>query len=336
MPFEQRNEPPPPTMPAAQVAQRASRPDLQELAAPPDPPPARPPQAPARAPSVPPPPPRPPTAPPPRPRSSPPEPPHKSEPPPAPTRTSTVPPAARSIGSVRLDQIELFADLSGETHKQLVASAEISALGLEEEVAVSGAALVLEGSAAVCATIADAAAAQIGPGALVPGLGSLPEPTRIRVVATGPCSIASWDRNALEEILKSSPWVIEELQKSGDRFAALAGATMGALGDLDEGSRLAAFDRLTLRVLAAGEVLVPAGGELSGLTIVGAGSMLVDRSTPAEFGAGDVLLPETALEGGTTDAAIKAGPGGALLLSASRMVTVELFSTIPSLLELLR
>jgi hypothetical protein len=243
----------------------------------------------------------------------------------------------RSVGGLSLEQVEILSDLSGEIQKLLCDDAAVVELNIEEEVAVTGAAIVLSGSAAVCPTVADAAASHLGQAALVPGLSSLQDPTRIRIVATSPATIASWDRLQLESALKSCPWVLEDLQRLGDRLSALAGATMGALGDLDEGSRLAAFERLTLRVLAPSEVLVAAGGELGGLNVVGAGAIVVAKpDSSIEFSVGDVVLPETVLEGGTTAGEVRAGPGGALLLTASRMVTVELFSILPSLIELLR
>jgi hypothetical protein len=252
-------------------------------------------------------------------------------------RASTIPPAQRSVGGLSLEQVEIFSDLSGEIQKLLCDGANVVELGIEEEVAVLGAAIVLSGAGAVCPTVADAAASHLAEAALVPGLSSLAEPTRIRIVATAPARIASWDRAQLETALKACPWVLEDLQRLGDRLSALAGAAMGALGDLDEGSRLAAFERLTLRVLAPSEVLVAAGGELGGLNVVGAGAIVVAKPDGAvEYSVGDVVLPETALEGGTTAGEVRAGPGGALLLSASRMVTVELFSILPSLIELLR
>jgi len=243
----------------------------------------------------------------------------------------------RSLAGLSLEQVEIFSDLSGEIQKLLCDDAAVVELNIEEEVAVTGAAIVLSGSAAVCPTVADAVASHLSQAALVPGLSSLQDPTRIRIVATAPATIASWDRLQLESALKSCPWVLEDLQRLGDRLSALAGATMGALGDLDEGSRLAAFERLTLRVLAPAEVLVAAGGELGGLNVVGGGAIIVAKlDSSIEFSVGDVVLPETVLEGGTTAGEVRAGPGGALLLTASRMVTVELFSILPSLIELLR
>ncbi|NUP13976.1 MAG: hypothetical protein HOW73_48700 [Polyangiaceae bacterium] len=244
---------------------------------------------------------------------------------------------ARAADELGLDRIEAFADLPDELQRSLSEAARIVELKLEDEVPVTGAAMILAGSAAVCAAVADGAAAQVTQPTLVPALSSTDDATKIRLVATDTTRVATWERSTLEEILKSCPWVLDELVTLGDRYAALAGATMGPLGDLDEFSRLAALDRLKLKALHPNDVLAPAGGELQGLTIVGAGLVVIDRPSGAiEYTAGDIVMPDTVLEGGTTDAPIRAGAQGALVLHASRMVTVELFSILPSLIELLR
>ena len=64
--------------------------------------------------------------------------------------------------------------------------------------------------------------------------------------------------------------------------------------------------------------------------------MIERESGNVEYTAGDIVMPETVLEGGAIDAKVRAGDGGAVLLYANRMVTVELFSILPSLIELLR
>jgi hypothetical protein len=359
-----RSEPPPPTMPAAKVDARPASspppapapPAAPAVAAAPAPhapsPPAPPPEElEARAPSRPPvvlfgdsaEPPQPsPTAAarapsPPRPASTPPRAP-STPPRPASTRPSSAPaaPPAPVQAGPPVEKIDAFADLPDELHQALRLSAKLATLGLEEEVSVTGAAVVLEGTAAVCAAIADCVAAQANIASLVPAFSSLDDSTKIRLVATEAAVVASWDRAALQEALRSCPWVLDDLTTLGDRYAALAGATMGPLGDLDEYSRLAALERLSVRVLKANEVLAAAGAELAGLMIVGSGVIIVERSSPIEYSSGDIVLPDTVLDGGITDAPIKAGEGGALVLHATRTVTVELFSILPSLLELLR
>jgi hypothetical protein len=250
---------------------------------------------------------------------------------------ATIPPEERMVGGLRLDRVEAFADVPADVQRLLSLAARVTDLGIDEEVNGFGAALVLTGGGAVCATIADAAAVALGPASLVPALTSITDVGAIRVVATEATRIATWEKAAFEELLKACPWVLDEIVRIGDRLASLAGATMGALGDLDDESRYAALARLATRSLAPHELLIPAGGELLGLTIVGAGAVAVDREKDGvEFSAGDIVLPESVMEGGVTEFAVKAGPEGALVLTATRHTTVELFSTMPSLLELLR
>ncbi len=248
----------------------------------------------------------------------------------------SVPVELRSISGLALDKVDAFVDLPHAPQRLLSTTAHFYDLEIEEEVPVGGAVVVITGGAAVCAAVSDSAGAQVGIGKLVPGLVSLEDATRIRVVATEPTRVATWDRAALQDALKACPWVLDELRSTSDRFSALAGATMGPLGDLDEFSRLAALDRLTLRVLAPNEVLTEASGELPGFTIVGGGLVVVERDEPLEFSAGDIVLPETVLEGGEAGGRVRAGGQGAAILFANRMVTVELFSILPSLVELLR
>lgn len=234
-----------------------------------------------------------------------------------------------------LDRVDGFGDLPAEVQVALAKSASIVELGVDEEVSGFGIALLLSGAAVVCPTIADAAAVALDEAQLAPAITAHPDGSSIRVVATAPARVATWDKPVIEACLKSCPWVLDDLLARGDRVAALTGATMGPLGDLDESSRFLALSNLSVRSLAPSEVLVAAAGEVAGLTIVGLGS-IVQGDGEQSFGAGDVVLAGSVLEGGPAPAEIKAGADGALVLVATRMKTLELFSTIPSLIELLR
>ncbi len=359
----EQSEPPPATMPAARTAavppppppapidEEPTRDDAAPLPEMPvlfGDPKASPPR-PARPPSAPPPPPAAPPAPPTLPDAmhavTPPDSPAPSpvaEPSPAdaPGRAAgpaTVPPEERTVGGLRLDKVDAFADVPGDVQRKLALAAQLTELGIDEEVSGFGAALVLSGGGAVCATIADAAALALAPASFVPAMTSISEAGAIRVVATEAMRIATWEKETFDDLLRACPWVLDEIVRLGDRLASLAGATMGPLGDLDEESRYAALGRLTTRALRPGEVLIPAGGELLGLTVVGAGTVALDReSDGTEYSSGDIVLPGSVMEGGVTDCAVKAGPDGALVLTATRHTTVELFSTMPALLELLR
>jgi hypothetical protein len=245
-----------------------------------------------------------------------------------------MPPASRQVGGLPLERIDAFADLPHGVQAQLAAAATISELGVDEEVSGFGAALLLSGAAAVCATIADVAALALREAEIAPAMTSHPDGAAIRVVATEPSRVAVWDRSVLDGALKSCPWVLDDLVSRGDRIAAIAGATMGPLGDLDESSRFMALEHVAVRTLGPSEVMIAAGGEVAGLTIVGLGTVL--QGGDQTFSAGDVVLAGSVMEGGTTPSEVKAGPQGAIVLQATRMKTLELFSTIPSLVELLR
>lgn len=248
---------------------------------------------------------------------------------------NSVPPAERSVAGLPLDRIDAFADLPGELQRTLAKSAELLELNEGEEAQGFGLLLVTGGVVDVCANIADIAAAMAVQGSLVSSFTSVTETVAIRAVAPGRARVALFSRESTEDALKSCPWVLDELVRMGDRFAALVGATMGPLGDLDDESRRQTLDRFRVRGLRAGELLAAKGSDNQGLIVVGAGSIVLPE-TNGVLSSGDLLFPDTVLDGSPTPHDVRAGDGGALILSASRSTTVELFSTFPMLLELLR
>ncbi len=228
--------------------------------------------------------------------------------------------------------------MPGELQKQLASTAALVDLGESEEVTGFGALVVVSGLVDVCATIADIAAAMVPMGGLVPARTSIGDVVSLRAVAPAKAKVATWTQEAIEDALRTCPWVLDELMKTGDRYAALVGATMGPIGDLDDESRRQTLDRFRLRMLRAGEVLADKGAENPGLVVVGAGALDVgdDESDLESLSSGDLLFPNTVLDGSPLPKRVRAGSSGALLLVASRSTTVELFSTLPMLLELLR
>jgi hypothetical protein len=241
-------------------------------------------------------------------------------------------PEAR-VGEFSLGEILAFADLPHPAQAQLAATARIERLGPDEEVSGFAAALLLDGPASVYATIVDVPALQLEPLTLVPSRGTLAETIALRVVAGGPgARVAVWSPEHFDAALASCPWVQTELHSEADRFQALAGATMGAIGDLDEATRQASLPRLSVRVIAPGELVADRGVPSLGLAVVGLGAIHVGDSevlTP-----GDLLFPSTALDGSLTPAAAYAGAGGALLLVADRPLASALFAELPAMLEL--
>jgi len=260
----------------------------------------------------------------------------------APALASTPPPQIaaerRSVGGVPLDQIDLFADLSHEVQALVASRCQLETLAADEEINGFEAAAVLEGGAIVCARIVDAPAHRALTGALVPSRGSLDEgAVALRVVA-GPegAKVAVWRGGVLEDALKALPWIWSPLRERADRLQALAGSTMGPLGDLDETYRNFAVERLVVRVLQPHEVLVEKGDAPAGIVVVGAGEMvLVDGETVGEIGPGDFLFGGAVLQGLPSPATARAGASGALLLVGDRKLAHELLVTVPPLVELL-
>ncbi|AUX37239.1 uncharacterized protein SOCE836_094610 [Sorangium cellulosum] len=239
-----------------------------------------------------------------------------------------------------LERIEAFADLPEEMHDELALAAHVQDLAPDEELAVYGAALVLSGSAAVCATIVDAPAEHAAIRTLVPSRGTLEEGIPLRVVAgAGGARVAIWDQATIDNALRTCPWVIDELRAVADRLQSLAGVTMGPLGELEETLLRRVLGRLRLRSLEPGEPLIHAGNPMPGLVIVGAGTLeLVAERTQALAGAarpGELLFASELLGGEPAPAIARAAGSGALVLIADHPVLRELFESTPELLSIL-
>jgi hypothetical protein len=249
-----------------------------------------------------------------------------SAPAPAPTGPRTLPPEQRSIDGVELGSIEALSDLPDGVQVELVSSASRASLGFEEELACEGAMLLLEGEAVVSVKVSDVAAMRVVAPALLPCWATASDAPALKLTALRETRIASWSRERVTELLGACPWVLEELERRGDRLAALAGATMGLLGDLDDSNRDAVFERLQVRALGARERWLARGEEVAGLAVLGVGSLRIAHDGGDEtLAPGDLVLPMLALEGGAAPGDVVAGERGALVLTASKRSTVELF-----------
>jgi hypothetical protein len=112
--------------------------------------------------------------------------------------------------------------------------------------------------------------------------------------------------------------VLEDLVSRADRLQALAGATMGPLGELDEPTRDRVLARLAVRVARAQET-VAAEGAAAALVCVGSVELSPsDAGAPFVVRAGEVLFPRQ----GVQDA--RAGAQGAILLVGDALVATEL------------
>ncbi|HMJ12555.1 MAG TPA: hypothetical protein VK524_14120 [Polyangiaceae bacterium] len=261
-------------------------------------------------------------------------------------RPASAPPASgeASISGIALANVRGLQDLPEEAQHELVAAARIEKLQLEEEVTNFGIALVLDGWVTIMPTIADAACAHANKGQVVFTVGTLSDSIALRVVAgQDDTTVAIWDSHALEDATQDCPWVADELRIVADRFQALAGVTMGAMGDrLDDSLRALVTDRCEVRTLLPYEVLVERGSVLPGMHIIGGGRIEIIVETDDgvgevddELGPGDFLFAPQVLGGGAAPTTARAGKGGALVLFSDRMTTHELLVSVPPLLEIL-
>ena len=257
--------------------------------------------------------------------------------PPAPAKLA--PPAAPVLlDGLPLDEVDAFVDLPPEMQQRLVALARIEALSADEEVSSFGAALLLAGEASVCATIVDTPACRAVKGTLIPSRGSLAEPVGVRVVAGSQgARVAIWEQPIIEEALASCPWVLDELVSRADRIQALAGATMGPLGEVDEASRGELLDRLTVHFAQPFESLVDAGDATLGIAVVGGGVVELgpNGDVPAKaLHPGETLFARAVLEGLPAPRSAHAGASGALVLIGEAKLAKELMASCPPLAAL--
>ncbi|MCC6554838.1 MAG: cyclic nucleotide-binding domain-containing protein [Polyangiaceae bacterium] len=240
-------------------------------------------------------------------------------------------------------KVDAFADLPEEMQDDLALAAQVEALSADEEVAGFGAALVLEGEAAVCTTIVDTPIHRATSGTLVTSRGSLAEGVPLRVVA-GPrgARVAVWDQTTIDDALRTCPWVIDGLREVADRMQACAGATIGPLGDLDDAALVSVLERFTLHSLQPDEQVVAEGHPMPGLVIVGGGAIdIIDRGeggaplTTGTLKPGDLLFASALLTGQPAPATARATSAGALLLVGEHPVLRSLFERAPALIAIL-
>jgi hypothetical protein len=263
------------------------------------------------------------------------------EPAPAPAKIPTTPPDVpnrASFADIKLADISAFGDLPSEVHDLLTEVARIEELGKDEEVSGFGATLVVQGDAVVSATIVDTPAHRAPRGTLIPSRGTLAEGVTLRVVAgSDGARVAVWNQAVLDMALKSCPWVLDDLRPLADRLQALAGATMGPLGELEEAARMKVIDRMSIRVVRPHEIIVEQGTKLPWLAIVGAGAvelLKADRVT-GEVGAGDFVFPGMVVRDLPAPTTIRAGAAGAILLTGDQALAREILMGSPPLIGIL-
>jgi hypothetical protein len=244
-----------------------------------------------------------------------------------------------AVDGVFLNAVRGFEDLPEESQERLAGLARIETLARDEEVGAFGAALVTRGAVGVMPAIADGLAGIARPGDVVFTDGSLDEGVALRVVALDEgATVASWSKEVLDEAFAECPWVVDELREVADRFQALAGAVLGELGErLDDSLRAMVTERLETQVLEPSEILVERGVSVPGLLVVGGGriELVRDGQCVEELTPGAFVFAAEVLSAGPAPEVARAGPGGALVLVASRSTAHELLVSVPPLLELL-
>jgi len=251
---------------------------------------------------------------------------------------SDVPTTPLVLG-VPLDTVRGLQDLPEEALLELAKSATLETLNTEEELNGFAVALVLKGKVGIMPAIADVACAEAGVSEVVFTEGHLSDGIVLRVVASvDDTKVAYWDRAKLEAQMADCPWVADDLKSIADRFQALAGASMGSLGDrLDASLRGMVTDRCEVIRLGPGETLLERGQTVNGMYVVGAGhiELVGEGEATSTLNSGDFLFPAQIMAGGGAPHTARAGAGGALLLRAERMAAHELLVSVPPLLEIL-
>ncbi|WP_394835077.1 cyclic nucleotide-binding domain-containing protein [Pendulispora rubella] len=241
---------------------------------------------------------------------------------------------------IDLSSLEAFADLPDDAREAFAAAAYVHELHADDEAAGFALAVVIDGEVDVCATIAEASGERLGAGAVLRMRGSVgPDVPARFVCASERAKVATWNIDAVEEAFRTCPWVENDLCAAANRTHALVGATMGPLGErLDAMLRKQITDRLDVRPLEPGDVLVAKGQPVPGVVLVGTGYLEVvrdDGTVIERISAGQFLFSSSILGGGAAPATARASSEGTIVLFGERMVAHELLLTCPPLLEVL-
>lgn len=245
-----------------------------------------------------------------------------------------------SLRGIALSDVRGLCDLPEDAQRLLRQRARIERMGTGEDLSFFSVVLVLEGWVKLMPAIADVTCATAAAGEVVFTQGTLDDGIALRVVAgQNGTTLATWDRETFDEITQSCPWVADELRLIADSFQALAGTSLGMLGErLDDALREVVTSRCQVLTLLPGEVLVQQGKPVPGMHIVGAGVIEIvegDGKVVSTVAPGDFLLTAQVLAGGVSPHTVRAASTGALVLFAPRMAAHELLVSVPPLLEIL-
>jgi CRP-like cAMP-binding protein len=167
--------------------------------------------------------------------------------------------------------------------------------------------------------------------------GSIEDYVAIRLICgSDAATVAVWNEEEVAAAFKSTPWVEEDLRAAADKTQALAGVTVGPLGErLDKALRDTVTSRLEIKTYHAGDVIVEKGKPVPGIVIVGAGDVeLVDGDALQQtLGSGDFLFADAILSADAAPMTARVGKRGAITMFGSRVLAQELLVTCPPLLE---
>jgi hypothetical protein len=245
------------------------------------------------------------------------------------------PPDAKELD---LSTVDALADLPDDAREALERGATMHRISREEEVAGFALAYIVEGEVDVAAQIVDVPAQRIVRGVVLKAKGTVAESVPLRLIcATEHAVVATWEAPQVEPAFKTCPWVEDDLRSSANKMQALVGVTLGPLADrLDPTMRTHITDKLELKELAEGDVIVEQGHAVKELCLVGQGAieLVKDGAVIGEVSVGEFLFAAEIMDGRKADATARAGKGGALLLTSDRTVAQELMVTCPPLLEI--
>jgi hypothetical protein len=231
-----------------------------------------------------------------------------------------------------------ISDLPDEDRAAFCATATVHSLSKDENLSQFALAFVLLGEFDVTAAIVDAPAARLGKHATLRSRGSTNENVAIKLIAVSDkACVATWSQEHVDKAFASCPWVEEDLRAAADRVLTLVGVTMGPLGErLDAALRDQVTNRLSIRSLLPGEIIVQKGKPVPGIIVIGVGEveLVNDDKVERVLASGEFLFPEAILGANTAPADARAGQGGALVMVGDRMLAQELLVTCPPLLEI--
>jgi len=254
--------------------------------------------------------------------------------------TPPPPPPAEVPEERRLDLsgADAFADMPDDTRMEFERQAALHELHTDEEVSGFALAWVESGEIAVMSLVSDIPAVCLKPGQVLRSRGTVDERVPLRLVCNSETAhVATWSEDAVAVSFEALPWVEEDLRAEADRTHALIGVTLGPLGEAFGPALLEEItSRLQARHFMEGETVVSAGEGLPGLLILGVGVLDVvdaDGAVASSLDVGTILFPGSLLSMGDAPSTVRAGRGGAVVLTVERTAAQEMIMTFPPLLE---